>query len=99
MVHHTLVHASKFSPEIGDRLGMLMSIPVTGIAYWCIDQEMVQRVLAARDLGEARIGTSLAGVLKFLPPFITGKPMSLTQEIYLKHSSVHHQCFLGWLHA
>jgi len=50
--------------------GILFGAPILGIWYWCTDQFIVQRVLSARDLREARRGTVFAGFLKQLPLFI-----------------------------
>jgi solute:Na+ symporter, SSS family len=50
--------------------GILFGAPILGIWYWCTDQFIVQRVLAARNLTEARRGTVFAGFLKVLPLFI-----------------------------
>jgi solute:Na+ symporter, SSS family len=44
--------------------GLLFGIPVLGFYYWCTNQSMVQRVLAARDIPHARWGALLAGLLK-----------------------------------
>jgi SSS family solute:Na+ symporter len=43
---------------------------IIGFWYWCTDQHIVQRALAAKDLKQARKGTILAGFLKVLPVFI-----------------------------
>jgi solute:Na+ symporter, SSS family len=50
--------------------GIVFGAPILGMWYWCTDQFIVQRVLAARNLGEARRGTVFAGFLKLLPLFI-----------------------------
>lgn len=50
--------------------GILFGAPILAVWYWCTDQFIVQRVLAARDQGEARRGTLFAGYLKILPLFI-----------------------------
>jgi solute:Na+ symporter, SSS family len=50
--------------------GILFGAPILGVWYWCTDQFIVQRVLAARDLREARRGAVFAGFLKLLPLFI-----------------------------
>ncbi len=50
--------------------GILFGAPILGIWYWCTDQFIVQRVLAARDQVEARRGTIFAGLLKQLPLFL-----------------------------
>ena len=50
--------------------GILFGAPILAVWYWCTDQFIVQRVLAARDEAEARKGTIFAGYLKLLPLFI-----------------------------
>lgn len=50
--------------------GILFGAPILGIWYWCTDQFIVQRVLAAHDQEHARAGTIFAGYLKLLPLFI-----------------------------
>jgi len=50
--------------------GILFGAPILGVWYWCTDQFIVQRVLAAKDLNNARRGTIFAGFLKILPLFI-----------------------------
>lgn len=54
--------------------GILFGAPILGIWYWCTDQMIVQRTLAARNLEQARGGTILAGFLKLLPVFILVLP-------------------------
>ncbi len=43
---------------------------IIGFWYWCTDQHIVQRALAAQDLRQARRGTIFAGFLKILPVFM-----------------------------
>jgi SSS family solute:Na+ symporter len=50
--------------------GILFGAPILGIWYWCTDQFIVQRTLAARNINEARRGTIFAAFLKLLPLFI-----------------------------
>ncbi len=50
--------------------GILFGAPILVVWYWCTDQFIVQRVLAARDEAQARKGTIFAGYLKLLPLFI-----------------------------
>jgi SSS family solute:Na+ symporter len=50
--------------------GILFGAPILGIWYWCTDQFIVQRVLSARNLAEARRGTIFAGFLKQTPIFL-----------------------------
>jgi len=51
-------------------LGILIASPIVGLWYWCTDQHIVQRCLAARNEREARRGTIFAALLKLLPFFI-----------------------------
>ena len=51
-------------------LGMLFCAPIIGLWYWCTDQYIVQRMLGAANLTEARRGTIWAAFLKLLPVFI-----------------------------
>ncbi|MEO8658770.1 MAG: sodium/solute symporter [Bryobacteraceae bacterium] len=48
---------------------VLLGYPVLGIWYWCADQTIVQRVLAARDETQARLGPLFCAFLKILPVF------------------------------
>jgi SSS family solute:Na+ symporter len=50
--------------------GILFGAPILGVWYWCTDQFIVQRVLAAHNQDHARRGTVFAGYLKLLPLFI-----------------------------
>src|SRR5690606_38782223 len=51
-------------------LGVLIASPIIGIWYWCTDQYIVQRALAAKSLTDARRGALFGGFLKVLPVFI-----------------------------
>lgn len=50
--------------------GVVFGAPILGVWYWCTDQFIVQRVLSAKDIQNARKGTIFAGFLKLLPLFI-----------------------------
>jgi len=50
--------------------------------YWCTDQHIVQRVLAAKNVSEARRGTIFAGYLKVLPVFIFVLPGMVAAALY-----------------
>src|SRR5687767_13934298 len=50
--------------------GIAFGAPILGIWYWCTDQFIVQRTLAAHNEDHARRGTIFAGYLKILPLFI-----------------------------
>lgn len=54
--------------------GILFGAPILGVWYWCTDQMIVQRTLAARHLADARRATIFAGFLKILPVFILVLP-------------------------
>jgi SSS family solute:Na+ symporter len=51
-------------------LGILIASPVVGIWYWCTDQYIVQRTLAAKNLQAARRGALWGAFLKVWPIFI-----------------------------
>jgi SSS family solute:Na+ symporter len=48
----------------------MIASPVIGIWYWCTDQYIVQRTLAARSLTDARRGAIWGGFLKVWPVMI-----------------------------
>jgi SSS family solute:Na+ symporter len=62
--------------------GIVFGAPILGIWYWCTDQHIVQRVLAARNIKEARQGTVFAGFLKILPVFIFVVPGIIAAALY-----------------
>ena len=51
-------------------LGILVASPIVGIWYWCTDQYIVQRTLAAKNLTAARRGALWGAFLKVWPVFI-----------------------------
>lgn len=51
-------------------LGVMIASPVIGIWYWCTDQYIVQRTLAAKSLTDARRGAIWGGFLKVWPVLI-----------------------------
>jgi len=62
--------------------GIIFGAPILGVWYWCTDQHIVQRVLAARNMTEARRGTIFAGYLKILPVFIFVLPGIIAAALY-----------------
>ncbi len=50
--------------------GILFGAPIVGLWYWCTDQYIVQRTLAARNMRQARRGTIFGAYLKLSPVFI-----------------------------
>jgi SSS family solute:Na+ symporter len=53
---------------------MLFGYPVLGIWYWCTDQTIVQKILAAKTEKDGRDGAIFAGFLKILPVFLMVLP-------------------------
>lgn len=53
---------------------ILFGYPVLGIWYWCTDQTIVQKVLAAKTEKDGRDGAIFAGFLKILPVFLMVLP-------------------------
>ncbi len=47
--------------------GIIFGAPILAIWYWCTDQYIVQRILSARNLDQARTATIFTGFLKLLP--------------------------------
>jgi SSS family solute:Na+ symporter len=62
--------------------GVVFGAPILGVWYWCTDQHIVQRVLAAKSEGDARRGTIFAGYLKILPVFIFVLPGMVAAALY-----------------
>jgi SSS family solute:Na+ symporter len=50
--------------------GMIFAPPIVGFWYWCTDQYIVQRVLAAKNEQQARRGSIFAAFLKLTPFYI-----------------------------
>jgi SSS family solute:Na+ symporter len=62
--------------------GVVFGAPILGVWYWCTDQHIVQRVLAAKNVTAARRGTIFAGFLKILPVFIFVLPGMIAAALY-----------------
>lgn len=65
-------------------LGVMISSPIVGIWYWCTDQYIVQRTLAAKDLATARRGALFGGLLKIAPVFIFLVPGMIGYALHQK---------------
>jgi Na+/proline symporter len=63
-------------------LGIALGQSVAGLWYFCLDQAIVQRVLAARSIDDARGATLLCGFLKTLPIFIMVLPGVAARKLY-----------------
>jgi SSS family solute:Na+ symporter len=55
-------------------LGTVVGVPVLGFYFWCTNQFIVQRVLGARSVADARRGALFAGLLKLPVLFIMVLP-------------------------
>ncbi|GLD98402.1 hypothetical protein PINS_up017851 [Pythium insidiosum] len=62
--------------------GMLIGQPIGSVWYWCMDQDLVQRVLSAKNTCHAKGGCSFASMLKILPPFIIVIPGIVASILY-----------------
>lgn len=65
-------------------LGILIASPVIGIWYWCTDQYIVQRTLAAKNLMHARRGALWGGFLKVWPVLIFLVPGLIGYALHTK---------------
>ncbi|XP_064624052.1 sodium/mannose cotransporter SLC5A10-like [Lineus longissimus] len=62
--------------------GFLLGQTPASIWYWCADQLMVQRALAAKSLSHAQGGTILTGFLKLLPLFVIVMPGMISRVLF-----------------
>ncbi|MFP4496224.1 MAG: sodium:solute symporter family transporter, partial [Halochromatium sp.] len=63
-------------------LGVLVGVPVLAFYFWCTNQFIVQRVLGARSLADARAGALFAGLLKLPVLFIMVLPGTMAIHLY-----------------
>src|SRR5258706_277886 len=66
---------------------ILLGYPVLGIWYWCCDQTIVQRVLAAKDEKNARLGPLFCAFLKIFPVFLFVLPGVICVALVQKTAS------------
>ncbi|XP_077996273.1 sodium/glucose cotransporter 4-like [Glandiceps talaboti] len=62
--------------------GMIFGISISSIWYWCTDQVIVQRALAAKNLSHAKGGVIFAGYLKVLPMFLIVLPGMISRVLF-----------------
>ncbi|ESN97014.1 hypothetical protein HELRODRAFT_85865 [Helobdella robusta] len=62
--------------------GFLLGQTPASIWYWCADQMIVQRTLAAKSLSHAQGSTLFAGFLKVLPVFILVLPGMISRVLF-----------------
>ncbi|MBI9072141.1 MAG: sodium/solute symporter [Melioribacteraceae bacterium] len=63
-------------------LGIILGAPIIGIWYWCTDQYIMQRILSAKNIKQARKGTLLTAFLKSLPIFFIIIPGLIASILY-----------------
>ncbi|XP_047470168.1 sodium/glucose cotransporter 5-like [Penaeus chinensis] len=63
-------------------IGMTLGLGILELWYWCMDQVMVQRTLASRNVVHAKGGCLLAAYLKFLPMFLIVFPGMAARILY-----------------
>ncbi|XP_078088909.1 sodium/myo-inositol cotransporter-like [Mustelus asterias] len=62
--------------------GFLLGQTPASVLYWCADQVIVQRVLAAKNIAHAKGATLMAGFLKLLPMFIIVIPGMISRILF-----------------
>ncbi|KAM3863446.1 sodium/myo-inositol cotransporter 2 [Diretmus argenteus] len=62
--------------------GIIIGMTVPSMWYWCSDQVIVQRSLAAKNLTHAKGGSLLASYLKILPFFLILLPGMISRILY-----------------
>ncbi|NXD60141.1 SC5A3 protein, partial [Corvus moneduloides] len=63
--------------------GFLLGQTPASVWYWCADQVIVQRVLAAKNIANAKGSTLMAGFLKLLPMFIIVVPGMISRILFV----------------
>ncbi len=74
----SMLHSFR-NPETGrlnefSWVSVLLGYPILGIWYWCTDQTIVQKSLAAKSMRDGQLGAVFAGGLKILPLFFMVLP-------------------------
>lgn len=62
--------------------GFILGQTPASIWYWCADQVIVQRVLAAKNIAHAKGSTLMAGFLKVLPMFVIVIPGMISRILF-----------------
>ncbi|XP_067658854.1 sodium/myo-inositol cotransporter-like [Haliotis asinina] len=63
-------------------VGFLLGQTAGSIWYWCADQVIIQRALAAKSVSHAQGATLMAGFIKILPLFIMVMPGMISRVLY-----------------
>lgn len=62
--------------------GIIFGAPILAFWYWCTDQYIVQKLLSAKSMEDARLGTLFAAALKISPVFIHVLPGLIAAAIF-----------------
>ncbi|XP_060598058.1 sodium/glucose cotransporter 4-like [Ruditapes philippinarum] len=62
--------------------GLILQMVLGCMWYWCNDQVIVQRTLAAKTLSHAKAGSLVAGYLKILPMYIMVMPGMISRILF-----------------
>ncbi|HEY4989039.1 MAG TPA: sodium/solute symporter, partial [Opitutaceae bacterium] len=62
--------------------GMFFAVFLAGSFYWSMDQVLVQRAFAAKNLNEGRKGAILCGFLKLTTPFLLVMPGLIAKAMF-----------------
>ncbi|XP_037670719.1 sodium/myo-inositol cotransporter 2 isoform X1 [Choloepus didactylus] len=62
--------------------GILFGMSIPSLWYWCTDQVIVQRTLAAKNLSHAKGGSLMAAYLKVLPLFVMVFPGMVSRVLF-----------------
>ena len=69
-------------------LGVVVASATIGVWYWCTDQFIIQRTLAAKNLTNARRGAIWGGFLKLAPVFLFLVPGMLGFALHHNHVQI-----------
>ena len=69
-------------------LGVVVASATIGVWYWCTDQFIVQRTLAAKNMTNARRGAIWGGFLKLAPVFLFLVPGMLGFALHHNHVQI-----------
>ncbi|XP_028415401.1 sodium/glucose cotransporter 4-like [Dendronephthya gigantea] len=62
--------------------GFVLGVTANSIWYWCADQVIVQRALAAKNLSHGKAACLMAGYIKILPMFLLVMPGMISRVLY-----------------
>ncbi|XP_048468481.1 sodium/glucose cotransporter 2 isoform X3 [Rhincodon typus] len=62
--------------------GLIFGITIVGVWFWCSDQVIIQRCLAARNLTHVKAGCVLCGYIKLLPMYLMVLPGMISRVLF-----------------